>query len=87
MESIILIYVLPVVGALAIYLLKRSIDQMDKELVDHKSTHTTLHQEIQYIRSEYLHKNDFREFKSELRAMFEDLRQDIKTLRDKPNVP
>lgn len=39
--------------------------------------------EIQNVKNEYLHKNDFKEFKVELRAMFEELKRDIKDSRDK----
>jgi DNA-binding transcriptional regulator GbsR (MarR family) len=33
------------------------------------------------IKSEYLHRDDFREFKQELRAMFDEIKQDIKDLK------
>lgn len=32
--------------------------------------------------STYLHKDDFREFKTELRGMFEEIKHDIRTLRE-----
>jgi hypothetical protein len=65
----------------AVYLLKRTIDDLDKNLLDHKVTISNIHNDVQNVRTEYLHKNDFKDFKVELRNMFEDLRQDIKALR------
>lgn len=65
----------------AVYLLKRTIDDLDKNLLDHKATISNIYNDVQNVRTEYLHKNDFKDFKVELRNMFEDLRQDIKALR------
>lgn len=54
---------------------------MDTALKDHKIAHATLSTDVQNIKNEYLHKNDFRDFKIELRAMFDELKSDIKGLR------
>jgi hypothetical protein len=35
---------------------------------------------IQKIKQDYLHKEDFKEFKTELRGMFEEIKQDIRAL-------
>lgn len=83
MELAILTYVFPVVAGFALYLLKRSVDQLDKDIVEIKTHYTVLQTEVQNIKSEYLHKSDFREFKTELREMFEELKSDIKAMRDK----
>lgn len=37
--------------------------------------------DIVLIKDKYLHKDDFREFKTELRGMFEEIRKDIKEIR------
>ena len=80
-ESTLLLYVLPLVAGLALYLLKRQIDQLDKTLVEHKQMFSLIQSDIQVIRDEYLHKNDFKDFKIELRAMFDELKSDIRGLR------
>lgn len=55
---------------------------MDQTIKDHKIAYTALQVDIQNIKNEYLHKNDFKDFKMELRSMFDDLKKDIKELRD-----
>lgn len=64
------------------YFLKRTVEQMDQIIKDHKIAHTALQVDVQNIKNEYLHKNDFKDFKMELRSMFDDLKKDIKELRD-----
>ncbi len=83
-ESTLLLYVLPLVAGLALYLLKRQIDQLDKTLVEHKQMFSLIQSDIQVIRNEYLHKNDFKDFKIELRLMFDELKNDIRGLRPNP---
>lgn len=83
MDLAVLNYVFPIIAGFALYLLKRSVDQLDKSIVEIKTHHAILQTEVQTIRTEYLHKSDFREFKTELREMFEELKSDIKAMRDK----
>ncbi len=64
------------------YFLKRTVEQMDQTIKDHKMAHAALQVDVQNIKNEYLHKNDFKDFKIELRSMFDDLKKDIKELRD-----
>lgn len=45
-----------------------------------KSTLTDLKADVEMIKRDYLHKEDFRDFKTELRAMFDDLRKDIRAM-------
>lgn len=45
-----------------------------------KSTLTDLKQDVEMIKREYLSKEDFKEFKVELRAMFDNLRTDIRAM-------
>lgn len=68
------------IGLLSVstYLLKRAVDQMDDALKEHKISHTALQLDVQNIKSEYLHKNDFREFKVELWAKLDELKTDMK---------
>ena len=81
-ESTLLLYVLPLVAGLALYLLKRQIDQLDKTLVEHKQMFSLIQSDIQVIRNEYLHKNDFKEFKLELRTWIDELKADIRDRRN-----
>jgi len=61
-----------------VWFMKRTLDQTEKRI-------DSLERDQQLIKEQYLHKNDFKDFKLELRGMFEDLRQDIRSLRP-PNV-
>jgi len=66
-----------------VFFLKRTVDQLDKQLVKLEATQLSQQVNIQTIKEEYLHKSDFKDFKVELRTMFEDLKLDIKSLRQK----
>ena len=56
------------------WFMKRTIDRAESRI-------DALEKANQNIREEYLHKNDFREFKLELRSMFEEIRTDLKALQ------
>lgn len=56
------------------WFMKRDIDQKDKEVKELKQT-------VQQIKEQYLHKDDFKDFKNELRGMFDELRLDIRSLQ------
>ncbi len=58
----------------AMYMLKRTLDTTQENIRE-------LQREQSKIKEDYLHKNDFREFKTELRSMFEEIRTDIKELK------
>lgn len=57
-----------------VWFMKRTLNSVEESLQKLKS-------ETDYIKDKYLHKDDFREFKTELRGMFEEIRKDIKELR------
>lgn len=40
-----------------------------------------LKKDLDAVKKEYLHKDDFKEFKTELRGMFEEIKQDIRDLK------
>lgn len=82
MEIEILKWALIALLSVSTYLLKRTVDQMDTALKDHKIAHATLSVDVQNIKNEYLHKNDFREFKMELWSRFDDLKKDIRDRMD-----
>lgn len=62
-------------GAVSIvmWFLKRTLDKAEERI-------KTAEESIQSIKIEYLHKNEFKDFKTELRGMFEEIRQDIRSL-------
>jgi len=57
-----------------VWFMKRTLDTAEKNITD-------LQHGQQEIKEKYLHKDDFREFKQELRGMFEEIKTDIKQLR------
>jgi hypothetical protein len=65
-------------GVLAImsYFLKRTIDGYDEKIKQSEV-------QIADIRRDYLHKGDFKEFKHDLRGMFEEIKSDIKEIKYK----
>jgi hypothetical protein len=71
--------------SVVVYFLKRTVDQTETALLAQKLAHAQLQAEVQTIKSEYLHKSDFKEFKQELRGMFDDLKSDIRGLREHSN--
>jgi hypothetical protein len=81
MEISFVIYLFPIVAAFAVYLLKRQVDQLDRVLVEYKAAQVLLQADLQNVKNDYLHKNDFKDFKIELRSMFDELKSDIKSLR------
>jgi hypothetical protein len=81
LESSIIWWIASGIATFALYLLKRNIDEIDRTLINQEATLLLLRNEIQTIRNDYLHKNDFKEFKIELRVMFDELKSDIKGLR------
>ena len=48
-----------------------------------KNTLRDLRNDVEMIKKDYLHKEDFRDFKAELRSMFDDLKKDIRALNNK----
>jgi len=65
-----------VTGALGlvVWFMKRTIDTQDKRL-------EVLEKRQESFKDDYLHKNDFKEFKIELRSMFEEIKTDIRELK------
>lgn len=55
-----------------------------QNIANTQSTLTAIEVDIQSIKDTRLHKDDFREFKTELRGQFEELKQSIRDL--KPHV-
>jgi hypothetical protein len=66
-------FVIIIVGGFT-FMLKRELNLKDEDI-------RSLKAEVQSIKQNYLHRDDFKEFKSELRSMFEEIKKDIRTLR------
>lgn len=60
--------------ALVMWFGKRTIDS-NEHRVD------ALELDVQNVKQNYIHKSDFKEFKDELKVMFNELKQDIKDLK------
>jgi len=60
--------------SVAVWFTKRTIDTTEVEL-------RALKLEMENIKENYMLRSDFKEFKMELRHMFEELKADIRTLR------
>lgn len=75
--------VLTIMG-LAIWFLKRNIEVQDKinsELREEiKVLKNETQNEITSIKDNYLHRNDFRDFKDELKGYLKEIRDDLKEL-------
>jgi 3-dehydroquinate dehydratase len=67
-----------VTGVLGVvtYLVKRTIDAYDEKIKQQDK-------DIAEIRRDYLHRDDFKEFKLELRMMFDEIKADIRELKNK----
>jgi hypothetical protein len=55
---------------------KREIGRIDTRL-------DRLETDLNQVRNSYLHKDDFKEFKQELKSMFEEIKQDIRQINHK----
>lgn len=75
--------VLTVMG-FAIWFLKRNIEQQDHtnaELREEiKKVSEQSKKEISSVKDNYLHRNDFRDFKEELKTYLKEIRDDLKAL-------
>lgn len=60
--------------SLVVWFMKRTLDSQDTRIKE-------LEVQQQKFREDYLHKNDFKDFKIELRGMFEEIKTDIKELK------
>ena len=63
------------------YLFKQQLNDFKEEVKSLKTLRVADQLEIQTVKQQYLHRDDFREFKQELRGMFEALREDLRTIQ------
>ena len=59
--------------SVGVWFMKRTLDKTERDVEDIKDS-------IQKIKQDYLHKEDFKDFKTELRGMFEEIKSDIRAL-------
>lgn len=71
---------------LAVYFLKRTIELNDQKIKDLDTKVLAISLEQQNMKQDYLHKSDFKEFKTELKGWFEEMKLDIRALRDHKDV-
>ena len=64
------------------WLLKRSISEVDAKHDKLDNRMDRLDGDLQNTKQNYMHKDDFKDFKLELRSMFEEIKQDIRFLND-----
>lgn len=57
-----------------VWFVKRTLDHVEEDI-------TSLQTDLQTVKEKYLHKDEFRDFKLELRNMFEEIKSDIRQLR------
>lgn len=70
------------VMGLALWFFKRNLDETEKKLAALDIKYTALQLDNQIIRRDYLHRDDFKEFKQELRSMFEEIKADIRGMKN-----
>jgi len=54
---------------------------MKNNITESKERLNKLEQELSSVKQNYLHRDDFKEFKVELRGMFEEIRKDIRSIK------
>lgn len=76
-------WIVMAVMGIAVWFFKRNLDTVDKRMEAIHSELTSTKVDLQTVKREYLHRDDFREFKTELRTMFEEIKRDLKDVKDK----
>ena len=69
-----LLSIISVLGGLAMWFMKRTIDKQDERL-------DNLEKGQSEIKTEYVHKTEFKDFRVELRELFQEIKQDIRELK------
>jgi hypothetical protein len=73
-DTEVLKWIIMTIFGFVVWFMKRDIDSKDQRI-------TILEQAQQDLPKNYLHKDDFKEFKVELRGMFEEIKSDIRELK------
>lgn len=69
-----LVATISTLAGVAMWFMKRTIDKQDSRIEKLEDNQTK-------IKADYLHKDEFRDFKLELREMFNEIKTDIKELK------
>lgn len=76
MEVEIIKWIIMTLGGIVVWFMKNTISDQQTEIKNLKS-------DIEVIKQEYLPKDDFKEFKRELRDMFTEIKTDIRELKNR----
>lgn len=63
------------------FMLQRELKTKDESITQLKGELVEVRNEITNVKQNYLHRDDFKEFKGELRAMFDEIRKDLRALK------
>lgn len=58
---------------------------MKNTITETKSRIEQLERDVQHVKQNWTHKDDFKEFKIELRGMFEEIKKDIRAIKNEAN--
>ena len=81
MDAEILRWLITGACTLVIGFFKYALDKQDDKMKVLESHLDTVGKELQTVKQQYLHKDDFKEFKQELRNVFEEIKQDLRELK------
>ena len=70
----ILLSIISVLGGISMWFMKRTIDKQDDRI-------EKLETKLTEVKTDYVHKTEFKDFKLELREMFQEIKQDIRELK------
>ena len=65
------------------YLMKDKVDKLEGSINTAVSKAAMVADELNAVKLNYLHRDDFKDFKLELRSMFEEIKSDVKALKVK----
>jgi hypothetical protein len=83
METQVIEYLVLGAFTLVLWFFKMNITETKEKLVSLTAHYDDLKTELGHVKLNYLHRDDFKEFKLELRSMFEEIREDVKALRSR----
>lgn len=69
-----LLMIISTLGGISMWFMKRTIDKQDSRLEALERTQSE-------IKTDYVHKTEFKDFRLELREIFQEIKQDIKELK------
>lgn len=76
MEPIVVNYILSGALGVAVWFIKRTLNSYDEKFKEQDKR-------LNEIQRDYLHRDDFKEFKLELRSMFDEIKADIREIKSR----